>query len=68
MGLLLPFYLGKDCGAVKIIIVGNGKVGFSLAQQLVRENHEVTVVDQREESLRRIRAAIEKLEADLQTA
>ena len=26
-----------------IVIVGNGKVGFSLAQQLVREKHEVTI-------------------------
>ena len=36
-----------------IIIVGNGKVGFSLAEQLVREDHNVTVVDTREDSLRR---------------
>lgn len=38
---------------MKIIIVGNGKVGFSLAEQLVRESHDVTVVDVREDSLRR---------------
>lgn len=37
---------------MKIIIVGNGKVGFSLAEQLVREAHDVTVVDTREDSLR----------------
>ena len=46
---------------MKIIIVGNGKVGFSLAQQLVRENHEVTVVDQREESLRRATDALDAM-------
>ena len=38
---------------MKIIIVGSGKVGYSLAEQLVRENHDITVVDVREESLRR---------------
>jgi len=38
---------------MKIVIVGNGKVGFSLAEQLVREEHDITVVDVREDSLRR---------------
>ncbi|MGE4277487.1 MAG: Trk system potassium transporter TrkA [Lawsonibacter sp.] len=38
---------------MKIVIVGNGKVGFSLAEQLVREGHDVTVVDVKEDSLRR---------------
>lgn len=38
---------------MKIIIVGSGKVGFTLAEQLVREQHDVTIVDLREESLRR---------------
>ena len=38
---------------MKIIIVGSGKVGYSLAEQLVRENHDITVVDVREESLHR---------------
>ena len=36
-----------------IVIVGGGKVGFSLAEQLVKENHNVTVVDSDEEALRR---------------
>ena len=36
-----------------IVIVGNGKVGFSLAQQLVREKHEVTIVDLQDATLRR---------------
>lgn len=36
-----------------IIIVGGGKVGFSLAEQLVKEEHNVTVVDSNEEALRR---------------
>ena len=30
---------------MKIVIVGNGKVGYSLAEQLVREKHDITVVD-----------------------
>ncbi|MGI5962848.1 MAG: Trk system potassium transporter TrkA [Lawsonibacter sp.] len=38
---------------MKIVIVGNGKVGFSLVEQLVKEKHDVTVVDMRESSLRR---------------
>jgi len=36
---------------MKIVIVGNGKVGSSLAQQLVAEQHDVTVVDIRDENL-----------------
>ena len=38
---------------MKIIIVGAGKVGYSLAEQLSHEQHDVTVVDVREASLRR---------------
>lgn len=38
---------------MKIVIVGNGKVGFSLAEQLVKENHDITVVDTDEQALRR---------------
>lgn len=38
---------------MKIIIVGNGKVGFSLAQQLVNENHDVTIVDIQPDPLNR---------------
>ena len=38
---------------MKIVIVGIGKVGYSLAEQLVREEHDVTVVDLRDDSLRR---------------
>ncbi len=38
---------------MNIVIVGCGKVGFCLAEQLVLEEHDVTIVDQREDSLRR---------------
>lgn len=36
---------------MKIVIVGNGKVGFSLAEQLVAEQHDVTVIDIRDKNL-----------------
>lgn len=38
---------------LKIIIVGAGKVGYALAEQLSKENHDVTVIDSDEEALRR---------------
>lgn len=37
---------------MNIIVIGNGKVGFSLAKQLVHENHDITVVDVREDALK----------------
>ena len=36
---------------MKIIIVGCGKVGRTLAEQLCRENHDVTVIDRNEGAL-----------------
>ncbi|MBO5727327.1 MAG: Trk system potassium transporter TrkA [Oscillospiraceae bacterium] len=44
---------------MKIIIVGAGKVGFFLAEQLSREQHDVTVIDSSEESLRRVADALD---------
>ena len=38
---------------MNIIIVGAGKVGYALAEQLCRENHDVTIIDSSEEALRR---------------
>ena len=38
---------------MNIIIVGSGKVGYTLAEQLVNESHNVTVVDVREDTLQR---------------
>ena len=38
---------------MKIIIVGAGKVGYALAEQLCRENHDVTIIDSSEDALRR---------------
>ena len=37
---------------MKIIIVGDGKVGFTLAEQLSRENHDITIIDTDEQVLR----------------
>ena len=38
---------------MNIVIVGNGKVGFSLAEQLIQEDHDVTIVDLEEDTLHR---------------
>ena len=38
---------------MKIVIVGVGKVGYALAEQLCRENHDVTVIDSSEATVRR---------------
>ena len=38
---------------MKIIIAGNGKVGFTLAEQLSQEDHDVTILDTRDEALKR---------------
>ena len=36
---------------MKIIIIGNGKVGYTLAGQLSRENHDLVLIDQEPEAL-----------------
>lgn len=38
---------------MKIIIVGDGKVGYTLAEQLSRESHDVVIIDRDGEALRR---------------
>lgn len=38
---------------MKIIIIGNGKVGYTLAEQLSMENHDLTIIDQRSPALQR---------------
>ena len=44
---------------MRIVIVGNGKVGFSLAEQLVSEKYDVTIVDMRDDALRRASDALD---------
>ena len=39
---------------MNIIIVGSGKVGSHIAEQLVREKHDVTIIDHNEEILHRL--------------
>lgn len=40
-------------GIMNIIIIGDGKVGYSLAENLSRENHNVTIIDKDSEALRK---------------
>ena len=39
---------------MKIVIVGCGKVGFALAQQLSEENHDITIIDTNPEKVERV--------------
>ena len=41
---------------MKIVIIGSGKVGITLADQLAKEGHEVTVLDRKEENMERLAA------------
>ena len=38
---------------MKVIIIGDGKVGYSLAEQLSKEDNDVTVIDKDPEALRK---------------
>lgn len=44
---------------LKIIIIGAGKVGFTLAQHLSMENHEVTIIDRNETAIRHASDALD---------
>lgn len=44
---------------MKIIIIGTGKVGFSLAEQLLNEKHDITIVDAQDSALRRATDALD---------
>lgn len=39
---------------MKIIVVGCGKVGYTIVEQLIAENHDITVIDNRREKLEAI--------------
>mgnify|MGYP006331427845 CR=1 FL=1 len=45
---------------MKIIIIGCGKVGFALAEELTQEDHDVTVIDS---SYQRLQEVAEDLDA-----
>jgi len=38
---------------MKIIIIGDGKLGYSLAENLSKENHDVTIIDKNSEALKK---------------
>ena len=44
---------------MKIIIVGDGKVGFTLAEHLSQEEHDVTIIDTSDDALRRASEALD---------
>ena len=37
---------------MKIVIVGNGKIGFSLSHQLSKEGHDIVIIDSKNSALR----------------
>lgn len=41
---------------MKIVIIGSGKVGITLADQLAKEGHDITVLDRKEEHMERLAA------------
>ena len=44
---------------MKILIIGDGKVGYAIAEQLSLENHDITIVDNNEKALNK---AVDKLD------
>lgn len=44
---------GKDFD-MKIVIIGGGKIGFSLAEELANENHDIVLVDNDKEKVKMI--------------
>ena len=46
---------------MKIIIVGDGKVGYALAEHLSQEEHDVTVIDTNDDALRRAAESLDVL-------
>ena len=39
---------------MNIVIIGSGKVGITLADQLSKEGHQITVLDRKEENMERL--------------
>ena len=44
---------------MKIVIIGSGKVGFSLAEQLSKESHDIIIVDNNYEALQRAQESLD---------
>ena len=45
LSLAFSYYVENFGASMKIIIVGNGKVGYAIARQLAVEDHDITIVD-----------------------
>ena len=50
---------GAKSGAFRIIIVGCGKVGHTLTDQLAREGHDITIIDTNEHVIRSVTDAVD---------
>lgn len=46
---------------MKIIIVGCGKVGYTLMEQLSNENHDIVIIDEREEKIKSITSDLDAM-------
>ena len=46
---------------MNIIIVGDGKVGYTLADQLSREGHDITIIDKNKQALRKASETLDVL-------
>ncbi len=57
----VPVWFERKEESLKIIIVGDGKVGFALAEHLSQEEHDVTVIDTNDDALRRASEALDVL-------
>ena len=44
---------------MKIVIIGSGKLGKTLAEQLTKENHEITIID---ENASRLQDTVDRLD------
>ena len=53
---MILYYIGRNAseGSMQIMIVGCGKMGTSLAVQLVSDGHRVTVIDRSESVIEQI--------------
>lgn len=54
---MMQFNTEKSFGKgfdMKIVIIGGGKIGFSLAEELANENHDIVLVDNDKEKVKMI--------------
>ena len=58
----------NKAGVFRIIIVGCGKVGHTLTEQLAREGHDITIIDTNERVIQDICEVIDVMEIPVATA